>query len=305
MTPDEVKEAVDATNRFMGNYMTLKPWERQWFRRVVRFYSFMKHQTILTMSMPAYAPGRYTMLDNLTEVAMEMAEDDSAPLPEYLQGKGLVDTGMSIVAGDPARSLRVFANTQGWNPLIMGFATGSEGLRDLSDLPRLVASQGAPITQYGASLLTERSSFGQPFTEPGTVEVSGRFWRRAEDMKGYSGRVKKAHPGGLVEVEPPIPSPWEFYAGSFPQVQLARRMVNPNAGFTAEPFSAETPRQGGVTERTRLTELMRYFGVSFVLVDTTQARALPISRSTMRSIIRKMARQEAARGKESSNAGTR
>jgi hypothetical protein len=263
---------------------------------MVRYYSFMKHQTMLLMGMPVYAPGRYAMLHNLTQVAQEMAEQDSAPLPTYLQGKGLVDTGVSITAGDPPRALRVFANTQGWNPLIMGFATGSEGLRDLSDLPRLVASQGAPLTQYGASLLTRRTSFGQSFTEPGTVEVNGRFWRRMEDLGAYTGSVKKTYPQeGLAEVEPPIPDPWEFYAGSFPQVQLARRLVNPNAGFTAEPFSAETPRKGGVTERTRLTELLRYFGVSFVLVDTTQARALPINRSTMRSIVRKMSRQESAR----------
>ena len=296
MSPGEVEKVVGAVNYWMNDYSALNPFERQFVRRLIPFYSFAKYQFMLMNSLPVKYPGRALMMASMAKMGREAQQEDEKNLPEYLQGKGLLKTGAQIKVGD--HQYGVWVSTQGWNPFILGGLSQAGEIKDLGNLENMLAAQAGPIPGYITTALRRTNGQGANFTEPGTVEVDGKFYREMKDMRGYGGKVVKWHPeAGVAEVEPPIPNPAEYYFGSFPQVQLARRMVNPHSGFTAEPFSVEGARNpNSATERTRLTELLRYFtGASFVLVDDQHGQALPISRSTLRSILRRMAEQEVTR----------
>lgn len=296
MSPGQVEEVVKRVNFWLGDFQNLTPFERHFVRRIIPFYSFLRYQALLIWGLPHKYPMRSLMLRGLLNNAQQASQDEEAMLPEYLRNKGLVYTGYTTKIN--GRKLHVFLSTQGFNPLVMGSVSQLSDVKDVGDVLQLAQSNLGPVAGYPIAAATRQTSFGTPFTEPGTVQVNGKYFRKVEDLRGYGGRILKVYPSQrIAEVQPPIPTPIEYYVGSFPQTQLAVRMINPRAGYTAEPLSIESARAGdSATERTRLTELLRYFtGGSFVLVDETKTHVYPLSRSTMRSIVRKMAEQQSIR----------
>jgi hypothetical protein len=297
-SPKDLERVMDKVGFWMNDYAGLTPFERGVFRRITPFYSFMRWQVQLVSTLPLRYPGRALLMRSLSQTYQDDHADDEKRLPEYLRGNGLVYTGAVMTSPRTGRPLEVWLSTQGWNPFVVGGFDGAGDVKDLGDVEKAITGQLGPVPQYVVQALTRRNRSGQSFTEPGTVQANGRFYRRIEDMRGYGGAVVQSYPAqGIVEVNPPIPSPMEHYIGSVPQTALVRTLINPAGGYSAAPLSLESAKGvNSSTERTRLLEVMRYFGAgSFILVDTHQGQAWPLSRSTMRSTLRKLAEQEAIR----------
>ena len=286
----DVDKAIKAVNFFHNNYFAGNPLERQVIRRIIPFESFMKHQARLLFQLPVEYPGRAFAFNATARIAEEAMAAQSDNLPEFMQDSGTQDLGFTVPID--GRKFRVLLNTQGVNPFMMGFSTtGGPGL-DTGNIARSLVQQSAPPFQFGVSAATGQDQFGRPFSEMGVTGRRGRFFARPGQFPEE--RVKNRL-GAVDEVGRPLPSPGEFAAGAVPQLGLARRLINPRSGFTADPFSTESKAdESSPFMRTRLLELMRYLTpISITLLDVTEPGGRrPLSRRETISILRSLQRQE-------------
>lgn len=299
LTEKQVAEVVKKVNYFMHNYAELTPWEKAYVRRIVPFYNFLKHQFRLTTQLPVDYPGRATMLQALVQVGKEAQAYDNSRLPDYLRNKGLVDTGYTLEVDQPdgtTRPLRAFVSTSGVNPFIVGYspAGGSEEILgfDLPGAAGLTYTQASPLWKYLA--LGVRRGYdpqtGRALGSPQVVEMNGRFY--AVDPKTGGPMIDRER-GGFVEASPPMPGPVEYGLGQVPAVQVARRMVEPRAGWTGDPLSMTPSRQ--FANRVRALELLRYFTpVNIVLVDQRDLRRPVLSQRETYELLYRFARHRRA-----------
>ena len=265
LSPTQVRAAIREANSFINDYVNGLTWyERALVRRVVPFYSFLKHQVRLQLMLPTDYPGRTAALKALVEMHGEADED--AKIPQSMKNQGVIRTPFTFEVG--GRTLRAYVGTLGANPLIVGGGPGTE-FGELALDPReiyaLLMSQAHPAIQAGEQYRTRRDPFGRPFTHPRVVKSGDRFYQIDE-----AGRRVTNERGRMLEAPPPVPSIPEALARAIPQSRLARALVEPRATWTGAPFSIE-PKvdQRSLTEATRLSTVMGYLGVPVVLVDET------------------------------------
>jgi hypothetical protein len=273
VTPGQIESAVKQMNFFMNDYQALGPVERTMFRRVVPFYSFLKHQLRLVLTLPQEYPGRAIMLKNLAVMGIE-ARGGSAPLPQYMAEKGMIDTATEVEVG--GKTYRAFLSTTGSNPLILG--GGPQQGEPFSLDPRDLIKGALQLSPAGSILtqaVTGKDIFGRSFTAPGVVgptRATGRYFRYDDTFAPMVDSL-----GAPIEATAPRPSLPELAASQVPQAQLVARMIGGGrtGEFTAEPFSAAEHRKISPikTQRTRWTELLRYLtSASIVLVDLDEAK---------------------------------
>jgi len=285
MQPQDVKLAVARVNAFQNDYSALSPMQRAYVRRVVPFWSFLKHQLRLLTGLPMDYPGRATMLQGLVQVGREAQAYDNTILPDYLRDRGLVFTGYTVdvpQADGTTRPMHAFVSTSGTNPLVIGYNPGGGAEPIGGDVPGATSffySQSSPLVKY--PLLGLHRGYdpqsGRALTKKGITEKNGHFYE-----------LQDGHP---VEVSAPMPNMAEYYAGNMPIVQLARRMIEPRAGYTASPLSTDPSRQ--FANRTRALEVLRYFTpTSIILVDARDLRRPVLPPRQTIEILLQLARQK-------------
>ncbi len=280
LAPADIERLIARVNTFLHDYSALTPWERAWLRRALPFVNFLKHQFRLVVGLPQDYPGRYAMLNGLAAMGRDAQGYDNSRLPEYLQDKGLVDTGVDVtIEGVPYRA---FVSSTGFNPFILGYSpAGGEA----AVVPGIAGAAGAaygslnPLVKY--PLYGIRPGYdpqtGRPLTERGTVEAGGKFWRLEK--------------GKLVEAQPPLPGVAEYLTGTTPQVRTLRGMLNPRAGYSATPFSLESSRPTVTT--TPALALLKYFTpASITLVNQRDLNRPPLTRQEARRVLLQLGRQE-------------
>lgn len=281
-SPAEVDKIVAKVNYFMHDYAALTPWERSWLRRAIPFVNFLKHQTRLLVHLPMDYPGRAAMLQALVAVGKEMQAEDNAKLPDWARDRGYVDTGVDLTVD--GRPMRAFVASGGWNPFIAGYGPAADvpegqeefglpeaiqfGYQAIGPVLRSLASSA----KRGTDLMT-----GRVLKAPGKLERDGT-WYDAKTMEPTT---------------PPWVDPVRYYVGQFPQVQLARKLINPRSGYPGDPLSLDSYRDQATT--TRLALLLKYFTpVSIVMIDQKDVRMPPRLLRRDRKALRRQARKEAA-----------
>ncbi len=275
-TPVQVQKAIDEVNFFLNDYLNvLRPWERAFFRRIVGFPAFLKFQMKLALSLPVQYPGRSAMLHGLA-IAGEDAQRDAEPLPSYMTSNGLVDLDQEFTVN--GRKLHAFMSTTGSNPLILGSGPTALGEGRPSDIIGALAQMGTPPVAILRTALTHKDVFGRTFTDPSVVQAGDKFFRIERDPKTGRHRFARDPAGKKIETPAPQPNVGEQALQAMPISGFVRSMIQPRANWTAEPLSVVPSKDTGpgarsVTERTRLTEFLKYFSsFNIVLVDTETAR---------------------------------
>lgn len=297
LTPAQLDQVVTTSLNFMGNYRFLHPWERHFIRRAVPFYAFLKHQAKLQALLPIQYPGRAVLAQRFFDLAHDASEDSERFLPEFVRGKGMVDLGIDIkVAGT---NYRAYLNTQGLNPLLMGFSTAGEQVFNSSSMTEALISVTNPIGFLGVSparvtqLISGKDPFGRAFTEEMTVENRGKFFRFTDETNPVD--IKRDFGGNISQVAPPVPGHLENLTTAIPLARTGRRMLSPRARATAEPLSLSPTREkeGTLFATTRVIEMLRYLtSASITLINKDEpTRAFPMSKSQRRAIIRNLNRK--------------
>jgi hypothetical protein len=87
VSPEEY--AMKQALRAMGDYANMTPFERNIVRNVLPFYAWMRHITVLSLSLPVYHPQRVVLLGHL---ANEFGQDQSE-LPDMFKGGYFTEGG--------------------------------------------------------------------------------------------------------------------------------------------------------------------------------------------------------------------
>lgn len=293
LTPVQVEQAIKGVNFFLNDYGALNPTERAVIRRVVPFYNFAKFSLRLQFQLPDRYPGAALMLNQLARLGNEAAAYDSHPLPDFLRGRGIVDTGQSFDVD--GKRYRAYASTSGSNPFMFNAPSGGEVSFDPSSMLQTALSSAHPWVQR--LLRPDKDAFGRPYTTRGPVTRGGQAYELDPELKQ------------ALPVRQPIGDVATFGGG--PQWDLLRSQVNPRARYTAgvgpvsalgealhgqlpTAFISSPPSQ--TTTRTEWQALMRYFGgPSLILVDeTSPTEPYQIPLKEQRAIKAKIAAQEEA-----------
>ena len=128
--PSAMKAAVAETEYFLGAYSAMGPIERQILKRVVPFYSWLRHITETTLKLDVDYPGRTELLHELTQIGMGLDGEDK---PEWMRDS--ID--ITNLIGAEQEGNRALISTRGINP----FADVSLQATGLTPLYGLAVSQ--------------------------------------------------------------------------------------------------------------------------------------------------------------------
>lgn len=108
--PQKVQAGINEVNKFLNDYNALSPFERRVTRRfLMPFWGFYKHTIKLMARLPIENPGRFLVLDRVTQVSKEMRDEELGPMPEFL--RTAVPLGEGAEPGETE-----FMSTAGMNP---------------------------------------------------------------------------------------------------------------------------------------------------------------------------------------------
>ena len=190
-----VAESIVAEmNKFLGDFTSLGPWERNVVRPYIApFWGFYKHTAKLLLRFPFEYPGRAVLLNQLAEVTNDLTSE-LGPVPSWLE---------SALPLGPAGDSTKFLTTTGPNPFSGIFQSP---LGQLSPLLKVPAEQF-----MGRDLFTMK-----PFSDYDTVSPFGtdQQFRIIRDENGY--------PVAVEPVERTAPGLLEHIAQQIPQYELLK-----------------------------------------------------------------------------------
>ena len=83
-----IPEAAVRTKKYLFDYFDLTPFERQWMRRIIPFYTWMRKNIPLQLEEVLKQPGKYATVGKYQEAASE--ETDIEKMPDYIEeGMGI------------------------------------------------------------------------------------------------------------------------------------------------------------------------------------------------------------------------
>jgi len=304
--PGMYQQAIDAVNKFHGDYFNMGPVERHGIRAAIPFYGFYRHATKLFFSLPAEHPQRAMLLqsfarmsddhakerwiDLLTantspdapapEVAKlrQQAEADYERMPEYMKDK------FPLYLDDDGKLVAV--NLGGANPFgpikMVADAAVGENRQILSSISPFIK---VPLEKYAS----KRDTFtGREFTTPPDEK-----WK---DDRGQWWQMKAT--GDMAETtEPPVPSFAQLALKQFPPIKQAYDYMAPYGRYdTGELKPAPFNSDNAANNRERVKRAAQnYFGYPAGSYDIQQQVLwnLKNERQAYRQGLRSKARYEA------------
>ncbi len=198
LTEGAAQSVVREMNHFLGDFVTLGPWERNIIRPYVfPFWGFYKHVGKLLLSYPFEYPERAVVLSALTNITKEMTAQYGA-VPSWLEG-GLP---LSPPGMDPTQYLM----TAGPNPFSGLFESP---LGQLAPIPKVIAEHF-----LGQSLFS-----GKPFSDKDTVAPYGST-QQYHIIRDANGKAIDVVPVGKV-----TPSLMESALQQIPQYEMLKSLV--------------------------------------------------------------------------------
>ena len=199
--PEILTKAINSVEDFFYGASKLSPFERQYVRRFLPFYSWYKFIGLYSLRLPLNHPVRFEVIANLAKTFYNLTGQNE--LPSYLKG--------SVPIGETKEGDIYYLRTSGLNPfgLLEDIATQGVSQTTLSSL--------TPGVKTGVERLTGREAFtGKTFSSKDIIET-------------YNGRLYKFNQqtGNVEEVEgKQKPSILEHLLRNFiPQYQLMEQAI--------------------------------------------------------------------------------
>lgn len=236
-------KAINSVDDFFYGAGSLSPFERQYVRRFLPFYSWYKFITLYSLRLPLNHPARFEVINNLAKTFYDLTGQNE--LPNYLKG--------SIPIGESKEGDIYYLRTSGTNPfgLLEDIATQGVSQTALSGL--------TPGAKTAVERLTGREAF------------SGRTYTAKDIIETYGGRLYTFNPqtGKVEEVEGKVlPSTLEHLLRNFvPQYQLLEQAIAGGAqtytsaglpslisgdGIKKSPITGEPKQPAGAKQRLML-----------------------------------------------------
>jgi hypothetical protein len=215
-----IDDAINVTERFMGNYSRYNALEKKILKRVFPFYGWMRAIHRLAFALPVKHPKRTALLASASAMAYEMygleRNDFTDPRAGFFKGNLMFGTStlnpfMSI---EPTLNL---INTVGQNIERANGLVGlpSELALSLVDAFKAAAKQSGPLYEQQYRALSGKSIGGTP-----TVFSPG-YQGYAQD---YRGQYFRQNPStGQLEYGTPTQNPIASIIQSFPVVNAIRQ----------------------------------------------------------------------------------
>ena len=170
----QVRRLSELTDKMVGNFSELSPFERNVLRRIIPFYSWFKVITTLSLRMGAHDPQRVNMILNLERVAKQTGIGvPPFPVPSYLQG--------SVAVGSQKNGVQPVLSTTGLNP----FQTVTQLLQS----GQALASSGKPRFGISGPLSLLNPLVGQAEQVQGIDPFYGGAYQGPGAGYGYKGRL--------------------------------------------------------------------------------------------------------------------
>jgi len=249
-----ISEAVDATNETLGAFSDLSPWEKQVFRQIFPFWSWIKFINKAAFELAADSPERVLLFANLGSM---MTEGDDTGLADWLRGKTpvmgyFVDLNFLNPYSDAALFTR--------NPFTDVLETGSS-VSPAITFPLTVANE----LYYGQTgrNLPLAPQLSRPGYLEGRPEATTRGFGDVLGGIGYKGLTTFGGPfRNILDVLP---------TGTIPGTDIATGPAPRfGQGSLRTTGAYAEPRLGPVAGR--ISPLLRTFGVPAPLIDVKQAR---------------------------------
>lgn len=215
----KVEQAVSEMERFLGNYGRLHPLEREWVRRAIPFWTFVRTMNKLLFQLPFIAPKKAFLWNQYAKLMIDGANDDR--LPARYRNSIPIGGG----EGHDGQSYTIFMRVGGFNPFEAVQSTEMGGVK----IPKLIDPSNNPFikvlieTRGGYDTFTEK-----PFTEP-------------TDFVALDGTVYRFDPKTNV-LEPVIPQKplISSLLNQIPHVKVIQEMLD---GFSGTRDAAHNTRK--------------------------------------------------------------
>jgi len=255
MEPGALKIAGNEAERWISSYQKLlSPFEKRYMRRIIPFYSWFKHISLVSARLPIDFPARTRMLQFIGQVGGDMADDewamlgvDRRALPAYMQATvpiGQIDESGNVMsirgsAAVPFNTVREYS------------------LSALAPPIRMLIEN-----MQGRDVFTQkpfRAGKPDPFTYQDPISGNRFEWDGV--------RSKKIGP-----VRPFLEAPLFTVFQEFPQFQLARRLLYPFSEGDKATFFRPDPivdKKTGLPmyPKNRLNEMLKLLGLSMSPVN--------------------------------------
>lgn len=208
MPPELVEESIRTVEQFLGDYRRFNRAERDYVKRAVPFYSWLRHISTLTVTLPIRSPLRAQALHLLSE-ANQVENPGDFMRPLYNRGRINLPGGLAL-------------RTTGINPFSTivepAAALTGEGSK-ATGLARALTSGGAgPAAQVFIGEVTGRDPFtGRDYSAPPGYQGS---------VSSYGQDAQRTNPvTGLAETVHPSPGFGEQLLRQVPFVGPARQLL--------------------------------------------------------------------------------
>jgi hypothetical protein len=172
------EEAILKVKLAQVDYKALTPWEKQFMKRVIPFYTFTRRQVPFVVENMLDPSGSMASTAKFMFRAKNAMEDEEEPVPDY------ISTNINL----PLHKLGLGATTEGQARYLTGLGGFIGGLEDVSGL--LKPGHG-PMDTAGrtiSGLMARANPLGQAVVETGTG-VSLFHQRPYADMKSPTARL--------------------------------------------------------------------------------------------------------------------
>ena len=185
-------EAAAAVKRTLFEYQELAPTERNVFKRIIPFYSFMRKNAEFHLNNFAKSPGKYTalqhFLDNSKNLGADMTEEDWAAMPAWMK------TGMAVATQKKDGKATLLTGFGLPTEAIGGLFGGEEG--SLKSAGQNMLASSSPLAKIPLEMLTGKSFFsGKDIDEN---RYGGRYAdmpKPLRDLLGYRENEKTSKDG--------------------------------------------------------------------------------------------------------------
>jgi len=251
---------IDDVEVFMGNYTKMLPVERRVFRRIVPFYSWIKHMTKLTAKLPTKYPKRTWMIKQLSLAGQEAWED----VPEYARGE-------AVVLGKDENGETLTMNLRGLPFADVGWEAWAKGLH--------------PAIREPIERFTGKQFFNQrEFDYPSSMYIKRKNnWYEPIPGQQPDGRGNYRD-DQLRPVRMPAPH-WSRTANLLPPVRMWQNWRFPYSRPSGGAIWDDTPRpQFGVRVRTkdRALGLISAFGPTIRKMPMTPEKGKKLERTQLK-----------------------
>lgn len=241
------ERAVSEMERFLGAYGRSHPLERQWIRRVIPFWQFMKTMNKLVFMLPFTNPKTAFLWHHYAKLMIDSANDDR--LPSRFRNM--------IPIGAAKDGQTVFMKIGGFNP----FEAVGTGQIGGMDIPKLVDPAQNPLvkmmieTRGGYDTFTER-----PFTEKTDfVSLDGSVWRFNPDTQTLE---------SVIPQKPLVSS----LLGQIPHMRVIQELLDSMGARKTANVTRQDPEGNYMYDRSPLWAASRAMGMPVSVSDPERVK---------------------------------